>query len=63
MNDIVIWKDGSIHSSYTEEKGKQAFMQDEIKLLIDLNDGSESFTVWTCDLTHEYIRINAEYRT
>ncbi|MDG0996052.1 MAG: bifunctional glutamate N-acetyltransferase/amino-acid acetyltransferase ArgJ [Gammaproteobacteria bacterium] len=63
VNDIVIWKDGSIHSSYTEEKGKQAFMQDEIKLLIDLNDGSESFTVWTCDLTHEYIRINAEYRS
>ena len=63
VNDVVIWKDGRIHSSYSEAQGKTAFMQDEINLLIDLNDGIETVTVWTCDLTHEYIRINAEYRT
>jgi len=63
VNDVVIWKDGRIHSSYSEAQGKAAFMQDEINLLIDLNDGIETVTVWTCDLTHEYIRINAEYRT
>jgi len=63
VNDVVIWKDGRIHPSYSEAQGKAAFMQDEINLLIDLNDGIETVTVWTCDLTHEYIRINAEYRT
>jgi len=63
VNDMVIWKDGRIHPSYSEAQGKAAFMQDEINLLIDLNDGIETVTVWTCDLTHEYIRINAEYRT
>ena len=63
VNDVVIWKDGHIHPSYSEALGKAAFMKDEINLLIDLNDGVETATVWTCDLTHEYIRINAEYRT
>lgn len=63
VNDVVIWKDGRIDPSYNEEQGKAAFMKDEINLLIDLNDGVETVTVWTCDLTHEYIRINAEYRT
>ena len=52
VNDVVIWKDGRIHPSYSEAQGKAAFMQDEINLLIDLNDGIETVTVWTCDLTH-----------
>jgi len=41
----------------------RAFSRDEFSLRVDLGMGDASATVWTGDLTHEYIRINAEYRT
>jgi len=46
-----------------EEKVKQALAQDEILVTIDLNQGSQSARFWTCDLTKEYVHINASYRS
>ncbi|HEY4732342.1 MAG TPA: bifunctional ornithine acetyltransferase/N-acetylglutamate synthase, partial [Gammaproteobacteria bacterium] len=43
--------------------GRTVFAKPEIKLHIDLGRGLAEYVYWTCDLSHEYVRINAEYRT
>jgi glutamate N-acetyltransferase/amino-acid N-acetyltransferase len=48
---------------YREEDGKRAMAKSEITVRVVLRRGSASATVWTCDLSHEYVTINAEYRT
>jgi glutamate N-acetyltransferase/amino-acid N-acetyltransferase len=63
INDTVVVKNGQRAGSYTEEAGAKAFARDEINIVIDLNSGSAEYTLWTTDLSHEYVRINAEYRT
>ena len=49
--------------SYSEALGSAAMAGEEIRIVIDLGRGSHSATLWTTDLSHEYIQINAEYRT
>jgi len=61
--DVTIVEHGNLHPDYHDEDGMAVFAQDEFTLHIDLGIGEASATVWTGDLTHEYIRINAEYRT
>jgi len=63
VDRIPILEDGNLHPDYREEDGMRAFSRDEFSLQVDLGMGDASATVWTGDLTHEYIRINAEYRT
>ncbi len=63
INDVCVLDQGSPAKDYSEERGQQAMAPEEITLRIVLNDGDSSATVWTTDLSHEYIRINAEYRT
>lgn len=48
---------------FSEEKAKEILSEDEIKILVDLHGGSKSAIAWGCDLTFDYIKINAEYRT
>jgi glutamate N-acetyltransferase/amino-acid N-acetyltransferase len=48
---------------YTEEKGQQEMNQDEITIRIELGRGETAATVWTSDLSYEYVKINAEYRS
>lgn len=48
---------------FSEEIAKEILSEDEIKILVDLHDGNESAIAWGCDLTFEYVKINAEYRT
>ena len=48
---------------FSEETAKEILSEEEIKILVDLHDGSESAIAWGCDLTFEYVKINAEYRT
>ena len=48
---------------FSEETAKEILSEDEIKILVDLHDGSENAIAWGCDLTFEYVKINAEYRT
>lgn len=60
---VMILKAGQPHPDYTDAQGMAVFAKDEFTLHIDLGMGNEKATVWTGDLTHDYITINAEYRT
>jgi glutamate N-acetyltransferase/amino-acid N-acetyltransferase len=62
-DEVVILASGNLHPAYRDEDGMAVFARDEFTLYINLGVGKASATVWTGDLTHEYIRINAEYRT
>ncbi|MDA8856152.1 bifunctional glutamate N-acetyltransferase/amino-acid acetyltransferase ArgJ [Porticoccaceae bacterium] len=63
LNSVLIAENGGRASSYTEAKGQQAMQAEDIEILIQLNRGQVSETLWTTDLSYEYVRINAEYRT
>ncbi len=63
INDICIVENGQRSETYTEEKGKDVMSQDEIKLSVNINRGDFIEEIWTTDLSHEYVTINAEYRT
>jgi len=60
---IVMLERGNLHPDYRDEEGMAVFQREEFTLTVDLGMGEASATVWTGDLTHEYITINAEYRT
>lgn len=63
INSVQVVSDGGLDKNYTEKAGKLAMSEAEIEIMIDLNLGDSHFTVWTTDLTHEYISINADYRS
>jgi glutamate N-acetyltransferase/amino-acid N-acetyltransferase len=63
INNTIVLENGQRAKSYTEDAGSRAFAQDEIEIAINLNCGSADYMMWTTDLSHEYVRINAEYRT
>ena len=48
---------------FDEDEALRKFEDPEIKIFVDLGEGEASTTVWTCDLTHDYISINADYRS
>lgn len=63
LNGVLIAERGCRAASYTEEQGVSAMSAEEIVISVALDRGDSSVTVWTTDLSYEYIRINAEYRT
>ncbi|RLA50244.1 MAG: bifunctional ornithine acetyltransferase/N-acetylglutamate synthase [Gammaproteobacteria bacterium] len=63
FDDVLIAEQGGRASSYREEDGQGVMDQDEFAIRIDLARGNCEQQVWTTDLSHDYIRINAEYRT
>lgn len=63
LNEVCIVENGARAADYTEEKGVAAMQPEDILVRIDLNGGSASGDYWTCDLSHDYVTINAEYRT
>ena len=63
LDEVLIVENGGRAASYTEEAGQQVMDQSEINLRVELARGNESQTLWTSDLSHEYVRINAEYRS
>lgn len=63
LNSVLIADHGARANSYSEESGQMAMQPEDIEIRICLNRGNISETVWTSDLTYEYVRINAEYRT
>jgi glutamate N-acetyltransferase/amino-acid N-acetyltransferase len=63
INGVLIAERGGRAASYTEQQGAAAMAPAEITIAIDLARGSVSDTVWTTDLSHDYVTINAEYRT
>jgi len=62
-DEVLILENGNLHPDYKDEQGMQVFAQQEFTLFVDIGLGDASATVWTGDLTHEYITINAEYRS
>ena len=63
LDDVCIVSDGGRDAGYTEEKGQAVMDREEITIRIQLARGDVSETIWTTDLSHEYVTINAEYRT
>lgn len=62
-DDVRIVEGGNLHPDYRDAMGMAVFAQQEFCLTVSLGLGEASATVWTGDLTHEYISINAEYRS
>ena len=63
LGDVCIASKGCRAASYTEEQGAAVMAKEEITIRIELGRGGCSETIWTTDLSHEYVKINAEYRT
>ncbi len=63
LDDVLIAEKGGRAESYRESEGQTVMDQEEISIRIMLNRGSAEETVWTTDLSHDYVKINAEYRT
>ena len=59
----LVAENGWVAASYTEEAGASYMQQAELHIRTDLGIGTAQTTVWTCDLTHRYIEINADYRS
>jgi len=62
FGDFIVAEECKVSKNYDESKIKEYMKWDSIKVQINLNIGAASFTVYTCDFTHEYININADYR-
>ncbi|WP_373188166.1 bifunctional glutamate N-acetyltransferase/amino-acid acetyltransferase ArgJ [Halopseudomonas sp.] len=63
LDQVCITRNGGRAADYTEEQGAAIMAQAEITIRIELGRGDHTETLWTTDLSHEYVRINAEYRT
>jgi len=63
FGDIVVAEEGWVAPGYREEDGAAYMKQQDLVLRVDLGIGDGTATVWTCDLTHGYIEINADYRS
>ena len=61
--DVHVAVAGSRHPADPEGDGQRVMKQSEITVRIDLHRGSAESTVWTCDLSYDYVRINADYRS
>ncbi len=63
LDDVQIVEDGGRAAGYSEAAGQAVMDREEITIRVDLARGSVAETVWTSDLSHDYVKINAEYRT
>ena len=63
LDDVQVVDRGGRAASYTEEQGQRAMKGRDITVRVELGRGQAQATVWTCDLSHEYVTINAEYRS
>jgi len=63
LDDVWVARDGGRNPDYREEDGQRVMKQAEITVRIALGRGEAQATVWTCDLSHDYVSINADYRS
>ena len=63
LDDVHVATQGGRHPAYQEEDGQRVMKQAEITVRVGLGRGTASDTVWTCDLSHDYVSINADYRS
>ncbi len=63
LDDVWVAKDGGRNPDYQEADGQRVMKQSEITVRVKLGRGKVASTVWTCDLSHDYVSINADYRS
>ncbi len=63
LDDVWVARQGGRNPDYREEDGQRVMQQSEITVRVTLARGNASATVWTCDLSHDYVSINADYRS
>lgn len=63
FGDVLVAENGWVADSYNEDAGATLMKHQEITISVDIGLGQGAATVWTCDLTHQYIAINADYRS
>ena len=63
LDDVHVATRGGRHPAYREEQGQRVMKQSEIQVRVLLGRGDAADTVWTCDLSHDYVSINADYRS
>jgi glutamate N-acetyltransferase/amino-acid N-acetyltransferase len=63
LDDVWVAKNGGRNPDYQEADGQRVMRQSEITVRVTLGRGNASATVWTCDLSHDYVSINADYRS
>lgn len=63
LGDVLVAEKGGRATSYTEAQGAAVMKEADITVRVALNRGAISATVWTCDFSYDYVKINAEYRT
>jgi glutamate N-acetyltransferase / amino-acid N-acetyltransferase len=63
LGDVCIVHGGGVDAAYTEARGQAVMDQKEITIIVELGRGEVSTRLWTSDLSHEYVRINSEYRS
>jgi glutamate N-acetyltransferase/amino-acid N-acetyltransferase len=63
LDDVHVARHGARHPDYAEAQGQRVMKQAEIGARVDLHRGNATATVWTCDLSHDYVSINADYRS
>lgn len=63
LGDVWVAKNGGRHPDYKEEDGQRVMQASEIVVTVDLGRGAVERTMWTCDFSHEYVSINADYRS
>lgn len=63
LGDVLVAENGSRASAYLEEQGAAVMKEPEILVHVDLARGNASCTIWTCDFSYDYVKINADYRS
>jgi glutamate N-acetyltransferase/amino-acid N-acetyltransferase len=63
LDDVLVAKAGGRNPEYKEEDGQRVMKKAEILVRVELGRGDANATVWTCDLSHDYVSINADYRS
>lgn len=63
LDDVLVAKNGGRHVDYVEADGQRVMKQSEITVRVELGRGDATDTVWTCDLSYDYVKINADYRS
>jgi glutamate N-acetyltransferase/amino-acid N-acetyltransferase len=63
LDDVHVVQRGGRHPAYREEDGQRVMKQSEITVRVNLHRGAVRTTVWTCDLSYDYVKINADYRS
>ncbi len=63
LDDVHVVREGGRHPDYREEDGQRVMKRSEIGVRVHLHRGAAETTLWTCDLSHDYVSINADYRS